>query len=52
MKEEFNFQKIKAQRVNQVLHCHFQQIIDSRRSKKQVALRFKKEFSLSKMADK
>ena len=52
MKEEFNFQKIKAQRVNQVLHCHFQQIIDSRRSKKQVTLRLKKEFSLSKMADK
>ena len=51
-KEKFNFQKIKAQRVNQVLHCHFQQIIGSRRSKKQVALRFKKEFSLSKMADK
>ena len=51
-KEKFNFQKKKAQKVNQVLHCQKQQIIDSRRSKKQVALRFKKEFSLSKIADK
>lgn len=43
---------MKAKRVKPILHCQKQQIIDSRRSKKQVALRLKKEFSLSKIADK
>ena len=51
-REEFNFQEGKAQRVKLILHCQKQQIIDSRRSKNQTALRFSKGFYYQKIADK